>query len=118
MAIAISMAFSPWTRATLTVLFKVPLAFIAEYTGLRAVWRENIIDHVTLERKGQQQLEYIYKRQDRLKEERKRKEKEQKRKKDAANRATWGPDQNMARNLVASFHNGGGDNMTSSEKIV
>jgi len=77
------MAFSPWTRATLTVLVKVPLAFIAEYTGLRYAWRNHIIDHQTLERRGQSQLDYIYKREKRLAA--REKEKEDKKKKEDAN---------------------------------
>ncbi|KAE9363243.1 hypothetical protein N431DRAFT_524137 [Stipitochalara longipes BDJ] len=49
-------------RATLTIPVKVPLAFIAEYTGLRHVWNYYVVDHQTLERKGQSQLNYIYKK--------------------------------------------------------
>jgi hypothetical protein len=59
------MAFSPWTRAILTVCVKVPIAFMAEYTGLWAAWKRLITDHETLERKGREKLEYIYKRQER-----------------------------------------------------
>ncbi len=68
------MAFSPWTRATLTVLVKVPLAFITEYTGLRAAWNEDIVGHSALERKGQQKLEWIYNRQKRKEDKKKTEE--------------------------------------------
>lgn len=72
------MAFSPWTRATLTMLFKVPWAFVAEYSGFRAFWRTYITDHNVLERKAQSQLEYIYKREDRAKAKKKEEDAEKK----------------------------------------
>ncbi|KAK0105805.1 hypothetical protein ONS95_004322 [Cadophora gregata] len=62
---AVSTAFSPWTRATLTIFVKVPLAFIAEYTGLRAAWNEYIVGHSALEKRGQMKLDRIYGRQKR-----------------------------------------------------
>lgn len=101
------MAFSPWTRATLTVLVKVPLAFIAEYTGLRHVWRNHIIDHKTLERRGQSQLDHIYKRQKRIAA--RQKEKEDKKREEEAK---WGPVQNTTSMLVGAFLNGDVDDKT------
>ncbi|KAH7390185.1 hypothetical protein BKA64DRAFT_116535 [Cadophora sp. MPI-SDFR-AT-0126] len=80
---AVSTAFSPWTRATLTIFVKVPLAFIAEYTGLRALWNKYIVGHSALEKKGQMKLNWIYKRQKRkeakLKDEKERPKREAKR---------------------------------------
>lgn len=113
-AIAISMAFSPWTRATLTVLVKVPLAFIAEYTGLRHIWRSHIIDHRTLERRGQSQLDHIYKRQKRLAA--REKEKEDRRKEEEAK---YGLHQKTASHqLVGAFFGDDVDDKTVADNIV
>jgi hypothetical protein len=106
------MAFSPWTRANFTVLVKVPLAFIAEYTGLRHLWRNHIIDHKTLERRGQSQLDYIYKRQKRIAA--REKEKEDKRREEEAK---FGPVQNTTSMLVGAFLNGDVDDKTAIEMV-
>jgi hypothetical protein len=110
-AIAISMAFSPWTRANFTVLVKVPLAFIAEYTGLRHVWRNHIIDHQTLERKGQSQLDHIYKRQKRIAA--RKKDKEDKKREEAK----LVPIQNTASKLIGAIHNGDIDDKTVLDMV-
>ncbi|RDL33145.1 uncharacterized protein BP5553_08584 [Venustampulla echinocandica] len=106
--ISISMAFSPWTRAILTVLVKVPLAYITEYTGLRHFWMDHIIDHQTLGRKGQKRLDHIYKRQERIAA--RQKEEEDKKNEENAKR-------DPAAMLVETFLKGNVDGRTVTEMV-
>ncbi len=58
--ISVSIAFSPWTRATLTTLVKLPIVFVLEYTGIRALWKKHIVGHRYFEDKNQQRIDWIY----------------------------------------------------------
>jgi hypothetical protein len=49
----------------LIILIKVPLTFIAEFTGLATAWENYIIESAALEGKGRQQLELIYRSRER-----------------------------------------------------
>lgn len=60
--LSISLAFSAWSRAILKLLFRVPFAIMAEYTGLHDWWRESQVNHVRLERKSVKILEHVSKR--------------------------------------------------------
>ncbi|KAH8803024.1 hypothetical protein F5884DRAFT_888135 [Xylogone sp. PMI_703] len=102
--IAVSLAFSPWTRAVFTVLIKVPLAFIAEYSGLRGAWNKHIIGHLALERKGQRRLEYIYQRQQR--ESIKRKQQKENKNRMILDQETKAGETKAGAQLIESFHNG------------
>ncbi|PVH86274.1 hypothetical protein DL98DRAFT_11413 [Cadophora sp. DSE1049] len=105
---AVSTAFSPWTRATLTIFVKVPLAFIAEYTGLRALWNEYIVGHSALEKKGQMKLDWIYGRQKR--KEGKLKDDEERLKREAQRGISNGDPEGVRRRMngqsVHDLHNG------------
>ena len=59
------------------MLVKVPLAFVTEYSRLRAVWNQHIIDHAKLDQKGRRKLEYIYNRQDRKLQQKRDEQKKQ-----------------------------------------
>ncbi|KAF8847078.1 hypothetical protein BDZ45DRAFT_755288 [Acephala macrosclerotiorum] len=87
--ISIFIAFSPWSRAMRVVLVKVPLAFIAEYSGL----------------KGRQQIETILNRKKRNAEKR-RDEMERTQKEKMQEEARAKSMLQAPRYLVNTFHNG------------
>lgn len=72
-ALSISIAFSPWTRATLTATVKIPVIFILEYLGLRRAWKYYIVGHGYFEEKNREKIEWIRQHADRV--DRKREEK-------------------------------------------
>jgi hypothetical protein len=80
--VSISIAFSPWTRATLTAFVKIPIIFILEYTGLRALWKYYIVGHNYFEEKNIERIEWIHGHRKRVEgrqveEERKEREREE-----------------------------------------
>jgi hypothetical protein len=58
--VSISIAFSPWTRATLTAFVKIPIIFVLEYTGLRALWKYYIVGHGYFEEKNRERIDWIH----------------------------------------------------------
>jgi hypothetical protein len=58
--VSISIAFSPWTRATLTAFVKIPIIFVLEYTGLRALWKYYIVGHWYFEEKNRERIDWIH----------------------------------------------------------
>ncbi|KAM7221765.1 hypothetical protein V8F06_002758 [Rhypophila decipiens] len=56
--LSVSMAFSAWSRAVLNFLFWVPLAVLAESTGLRAWWKKSPLNRVKLERRAVKVVEH------------------------------------------------------------
>ncbi|KAF8849052.1 hypothetical protein BDZ45DRAFT_753177 [Acephala macrosclerotiorum] len=77
--VSISIAFSPWTRATLTAFVKIPIIFVLEYTGIRALWKYYIVGHNYFEEKNRERIEWIHghrKRVDARRDEEERKERE------------------------------------------
>ena len=91
----------------LTIFVKVPLAFIAEYTGLRALWNEYIVGHSALEKKGQMKLDWIYGRQNR--KERKNDERKKLQLKAEGVTGTVGAEsarRRMTGQSMHAFHNG------------
>lgn len=112
----------------MTVLTKVPLAFMVEYTGLCTLWKRYIVDHATLERKGQKKLEYIYKRKKRKSVS--QKEVEQEKLRETIKEANVekmngrepgvdgaGEEQSPAYHLIRSFHLGQGANGAGGEVV-
>ncbi|KAM7183911.1 hypothetical protein V8F20_012434 [Naviculisporaceae sp. PSN 640] len=61
-ALSVSMAFSAWSRAVLNFLFWVPLAVLAESTGLREWWKQSPANHGNLERRAFKIIENASKR--------------------------------------------------------
>jgi len=100
--VSISIAFSPWTRATLTAFVKIPIIFVLEYTGLRALWKYYIVGHGYFEEKNRERIDWIH-------GHRKRKEgKEAAAKKKAMEEyeSVVGKDQRATFKLVDSFLHG------------
>jgi len=56
------MAFSAWARAVLKLMVRVPLALIAEYTGIHAKWKKSTMNHKNLERRSYDMLEHVSRR--------------------------------------------------------
>src|SRR3569833_2546702 len=56
------MAFSAWARAVLKLMVRVPLALIAEYTGIHAKWKKSTMTHKNLERRSYDMLEHVSRR--------------------------------------------------------
>jgi hypothetical protein len=63
--VSISIAFSPWTRATLTAFVRIPIIFVLEYTGLRALWKYYIVGHGYFEEKNRERIDWIHGRRQR-----------------------------------------------------
>jgi hypothetical protein len=112
----------------MTVLTKVPLTFMAESTGLRTLWKRYVVDHATLERKGQKKLEYIYKRKKRKSAS--QKEVEQEKLRETIKEANvekmngrepgadgTGEEQSPAYHLIRSFHLRQGVNGAGGEAV-
>lgn len=103
-AVAVSIAFSPWTRAIITTLIKIPLVFIGEYTGLRAAWKYYIVGHGYFEEKNRERIEWIKQHPDRV--EKRHKEREDALKKQKEEDYRWGRDVGGVHKLVDRIHNG------------
>jgi hypothetical protein len=103
-ALSVSIAFSPWTRAIITSLVKIPLIFMGEYTGLRAAWKYYIVGHGYFEEKNKERIEWIHQHPDRVENRRKEREMEERRKKEEDHR--WGRDEGGVHTLVHRIHNG------------
>jgi hypothetical protein len=107
------MAFSPWTRAWILVLIKVPLAFLAEYSGFRAAWKRYIADHHTLERHGQRRMDWIF-RHEKRKLDRKREEEDQRKKEEVEGiRAGEGEENGLGQRI--GWYSKGDDGMVIGE---
>src|SRR4051812_1179881 len=67
------MAFSRWWRASLRVIFKVPMVAFGEYIGLFDLWRGSPLTRVKLERRTNQAFAKVAKaRRDKEREQRTR----------------------------------------------
>ncbi|KAH7309885.1 hypothetical protein B0I35DRAFT_440765 [Stachybotrys elegans] len=60
--ISISIAFSEWVRVLLTLLFRIPLSLVTEYTGLRRLWKKYTIDQASLLKRKDKLLDELYKK--------------------------------------------------------
>lgn len=102
--ISISIAFSPWTRATLTAFVKIPLIFIGEYSGLRALWKYYIVGHGYFEEKNQERIDWIHGHRNRVDDRHKKKEEERRKVEDED--YLWNRNQGGVHKLVQRFHHG------------
>ncbi|KUJ13404.1 uncharacterized protein LY89DRAFT_721425 [Mollisia scopiformis] len=100
--ISISIAFSPWTRATLTALVKIPIIFVLEYTGMRSLWKKYIVGHQYFEEKNRERIEWIHGHGER-KERRKWEEELERRKQEEM---VYGREQRATFKLVERFLHG------------
>ncbi len=66
--LSFSLAFSPWTRALLGILVRVPLILIGEYSGIHGAWKKHKLDHDSLKRRSHLALEHVFKRRQQKKD--------------------------------------------------
>jgi Mg2+ and Co2+ transporter CorA len=51
--VSISIAFSPWVRTVLNFCLRVPLAYAAEYTGIRRLWKGSPLERGKVKRRNE-----------------------------------------------------------------
>lgn len=61
-AVSVGLAFSPWTRALTSLLVRVPLVYIGEFTRIRSLWNSTRINHRSLEGYKGKALEHVLER--------------------------------------------------------
>jgi len=106
-AFSISIAFSPWTRATLTALVKIPIIFVLEYSGMRRAWKYYIVGHGYFEEKNRERIEWIHQHPNRV--EQRRDEEERKRLKREEEWSLGRGKERAVVRLVEGFVNGNGN---------
>jgi hypothetical protein len=70
--VSISIAFSPWVRTVLNLCIRVPLAYVAEYTGIRRLWKSSPLEGGKVKRRSHISMARISKRRQEREESRRR----------------------------------------------
>ncbi|KAK0653060.1 hypothetical protein B0T16DRAFT_455371 [Cercophora newfieldiana] len=70
--VSISIAFSPWVRTVLNFCLHVPLAYAAEYTGLRRFWKSSPLEGGKVKRRNHISMAKISRRRQEKEEARRR----------------------------------------------
>jgi len=70
--VSVSIAFSPWVRTVLDFCFHVPLAYAAEYSGVRHFWKSSPLEGGKVKRRNHISMAKISRRRQEMEEARRK----------------------------------------------